>query len=160
MSIRPNPKPAPRASKARTPIPRKRTRARAYKTPRCTFGKGRCKRPQAVFVGQNGFCKSHARQEADRCWSEEVRSKGKCEAKGWAPTWIGAPPVQCGGPLQAAHGFPRTYAATRLIPLNGFALCAGHHRWFTTKPLHWTQFMIERLGTEPYEELRRLALSR
>jgi hypothetical protein len=98
----------------------------------------------------------------------EVRARGSCEAAGWTgivvarATALGPEKVitfACGGALQAAHGFPRTYAPTRHVLLNGFALCAGHHRWFTTKPLHWTQFMIEKLGELPYEELRRLALS-
>lgn len=137
----------------RTPLRRKRSRPRAYKTPRCSYGAGRCKRPAAI----DGMCASHRKQHFDHEWSLAVRERGSCEAAGWAVD--GESPVTCGGGLQAAHGFPRTYMGTRWVVLNGFCLCAGHHRWFTTKPLHWTEFMLERLGSEPYEELRRLALS-
>lgn len=161
------------------PKPAPRKKVRRWKTPRCTFGKGRCKRPQAV----DSMCRSHARQEADRLWSLEIRSKGECEAKGWwvnekatdfsvtssgrlsstTPTYESPrqdTTVRCGGVLQAAHGFPRTYGRTRWVPLNGFCICAGHHRWFTSHHLEWTQFMIERLGETVYEEMRQLALSR
>lgn len=92
------------------------------------------------------------RNKADALWSQVVRAKGKCEAEGIS--------AQCGGVLQAAHGFPRTYYGTRWTVLNGFCICAGHHRWFTSHPLEWTAFMIERLGELPYEELRRMALTK
>jgi hypothetical protein len=103
-------------------------------------------------------------------WSLEVRAKGECEAREFRTKLLGLDAlrgiesvytarIQCGGVLQAAHGFPRTYPRTRHVLLNGFCICAGHHRWFTSHPLEWTQFMIEKLGELPYEELRRLALS-
>lgn len=90
------------------------------------------------------------RRKADALWSELVRRRGVCEAAGVAG-------VQCGGVLQAAHGFPRTYYPTRWTPLNGFCICAGHHRWYTSHPIEWLSFMNERLGKLPLEELSRIA---
>lgn len=126
---------------------RKPKSKRNWKFPRCVI-RG-CVRPQMI----DERCRSHAKQWLDRQWSLEVRKPGECEARGVAG-------VQCGGVLQAAHGFPRTYAKTRHVLLNGFCICAGHHRWFTTKPLHWTEFMKERLGESVYENLRLMALGR
>src|SRR5436190_20985059 len=117
---------------------RRRAKPRRFKTPRCVV-RG-CKRPQMM----DERCRSHAKAEADKMWCAEVRAKGECEARGMFG-------VKCGGALQAAHGFPRTYLRTRHIMLNGFALCAGHHRWFTSYPIQWTAFMQERLGTTVYE---------
>jgi hypothetical protein len=90
------------------------------------------------------------KRKADALWSELVRRRGACEAAGIAG-------VQCGGVLQAAHGFPRTYYPTRWTPLNGFCICAGHHRWYTSHPIDWLEFMHVRLGEFPLEELKRLA---
>lgn len=140
--IRQNPKPAPKK------------KVRRWKTPRCTFGKGRCKRPQVVFVGQNAWCRSHARQEQDRMWSEEVRVKGDCELSRYHYDRF-----PCGGVLQAAHGFSRRYLGIRHNPLNGFCICAASHRYWGMRPLEWDNILRTEWGETVYEELRRLALS-
>lgn len=133
----------------RTAIAKKRLVPR---TRRCVCGvRTSEKRCEACGLRRGGK-RTTLRKRADALWSEIVRSRGACEAAGLTS-------VRCGGVLQAAHGFPRTYYATRWVVLNGFCICAGHHRWFTSKPIEWTVFMLERLGQHPFEELRRIALA-
>lgn len=135
---------------ARAPLTRTRRKPKSqrhFKTPRCVV-RG-CVRPQMA----DERCRSHAKQWLDQQWSLQVRVKGECEALGIAG-------VNCGGVLQAAHGFPRTYLKTRHVLLNGFCICAGHHRWFTSHPLEWTQFMQDQLGDLVYENLRLMALGK
>lgn len=122
----------------------------------CT--EGRCHRLRRALMR----CATHAVRELDSLWSRLVRAKGRCEARGWITderAYNGDLGVKCGGMIQAAHGFSRTYGGTRWVLLNGFALCAGHHRWFTSHSLEWTQFMIDKLGPLPYEELRHVAMA-
>lgn len=98
------------------------------------------------------YCLSHAKQEADRLWAAKVKADGLCELQG-------VDGVRCGGSLQAAHGFSRRYLGTRYVLLNGWALCAGHHRYYTSAPLQWDALMQLRLGPTVYEELRQKALA-
>lgn len=90
----------------------------------------------------------------DKLWSLIVRSKGYCEVRQWFPH-------VCKGPLQAMHGIPRTYKATRWNLLNGFAGCAGAHLYLTWRPEEWSRYLVKAWGPEAFEELwvtaRRLA---
>jgi hypothetical protein len=142
------------------PKPRKRTKKIPLwkRKPENYCTEVRCHRPRRALMR----CATHAVRELDSLWARLVRAKSRCEAVGWffkSDKWNGRLTTQCGGNLQAAHGFSRRYGATRWNLLNGFALCAGHHRWFTSSPLEWEVFMRERLGELIYEEMRRLALS-
>ena len=152
----------------KTPL-RKRPTKRRTRTPRCS--KRGCKRAAEVmiapldrrsdgvltatlenFEAAKGLCRSHSKQEADRLWATNVKAAGACEM-------AGVDKVRCGGPLQAAHGLSRRYLGTRYLPLNGFALCAGHHRYYGVHPLEWDALLNLRWGPTVYEELRRLALN-
>lgn len=122
----------------RFPKPEKRVKARkAIK---------RGKRPRRRRAGTPAAIS----RECDRLWSKIVRSRYTCEAaKGSF--------LDCAGQLQAAHGFSRRYRNTRWLPINGFALCAGHHVWFTYDPLGWDDWLRAAWGQKVYDELRRLA---
>ena len=85
-------------------------------------------------------------READRLWSLLVRARGASEISGDTKN------------LQGAHGFPRTYRATRWLLINGFALTQSEHVFYTYRPLQWDQFLRERWGQPVYDELRRIAL--
>ena len=49
----------------------------------------------------------------------------------------------CGSPkhLDAAHIFPRRYAATRYDPTNGVTLCRIHHEYFHQHPREFQVFV-------------------
>lgn len=84
----------------------------------------------------------------DRCdivFSKLVRRNGVC--------------VHCGSTanLECAHGFGRSYRATRWDLRNGFCLCHGDHRWFTEHPLEWDTWL--RLRMADYDDVRLLAVS-
>lgn len=89
---------------------------------------------------------------ADQLFSKLIRSRGSCAAlgEGYGP---------CAGPLQCAHGFSRSYHATRYDERNAWALCLGHHKMFTHRPLQWDEFMRWELGQARYVELRKKALT-
>ncbi len=95
--------------------------------------------------------KPSALKEADRLFSLIVRSRGVCEAAGTAP--------DCKGVLQCCHGFTRGYMSTRWDERHSFCMCAGHHKYFTHKPLQWDEWRREQWGDDLYRELRTLALS-
>lgn len=90
------------------------------------------------------------RLEADRFWSLIVKHRGKCEI-----VW----PHDCKLALQAMHGIPRTYRATRWLPINGFAGCQAAHYYFTKHPEEWTAYLLEAWGAEVFSELWRKARS-
>ena len=68
---------------------------------------------------------------------------------------------RCGGTevLQCAHVISRRYAATRFAPLNAMLLCRSCHMWQTVNPLEGEDWFREQLGSEIFEELRRVALA-
>lgn len=86
--------------------------------------------------------------QADRLCGQIVRARGECQAVG-----------PHAGALQWAHGFSRSYRAVRWDQRNGFALCQGHHFWFTHHPLEWDEWLHVAWGDELYAEMRALALS-
>lgn len=103
----------------------------------------RCNRRQYVAE----LCKTHAKVKADRLFSEHIRRRdGGCVAEG-----------EHAGALQCAHIFSRRYSAIRWDTRNAVALCAGHHTFWTLRPLEWEQWAHERLGMD-YVRLRKLAL--
>ena len=86
-------------------------------------------------------------RKADILFSLAVRSVGRCAALG-----------EHKGPLQCAHGFSRRYRAVRWDSRNAFSLCAGHHLYFTHRPLEWDEWMREAMG-DAYELVRIKALT-
>ena len=105
----------------------------------------RCKRRPKV----DGLCGTHAVAEADRLFSLQVRAVGYCEND----------TDRHNGNLQCAHGFSRSYKATRWDRRNGFCLCAGCHVFYTHHPIEWAEWMLDRLGDRTLKELRELALT-
>jgi hypothetical protein len=90
------------------------------------------------------------RRMANDLWSKVVTSRpGGCEC----------PRPEHNGPFQGAHGFgKKSYPAVRHLPINGWKLASGCHRFYTDHPIEWDEFMRQQLGPLAYEELRRLAL--
>jgi hypothetical protein len=170
------PAPAPRRRIARTaPVARKSAPARTKRKlmPRCKGCGHRAKdhpRMEACGGGYPGpicFCQKYApargiRQKrrtpaaalklrCDELWSKLVKapsrlSVGGCEVRRF---WSHA----CGGELQAMHGIPRTFAATRLLPINGFAGCRDIHKFFTDRPELWSSVLLDAWGEPTFREL-------
>lgn len=88
--------------------------------------------------------KSSQKKKADKLFSELVRSVGYCQAEGKAKE------CKCGGGLQCAHLITRWNLRLRWDEKNALALCAGHHRFFTHRPLEWAEFLL-RYFPERYE---------
>lgn len=137
-----DPKPAPRAPKARKPIARKRSKPRTMKIPCTTRG---CKRVPSAGL----MCLTHAKRKADELWGRAVRT-GRCELLDF--------PHRCGGVIQACHGFSRGYMGTRYLLENGFSGCAAMNFIAEVRPLEWDEYLRDRWGDEKYERLRALAL--
>jgi hypothetical protein len=88
-------------------------------------------------------------EECDTLFSKVIRSRGTCESGRMS---------EHNGSLQCAHGFSRSYRATRWIEEQCFALCSGCHTYYTHRPIEWDDWMRARLG-ERYEPIRVLALT-
>lgn len=89
------------------------------------------------------------KREADRLWSLIVRARPGCESPR---------PHVCRGVYQGAHGFGRSYWNTRWLPINGFKLCQGEHKYFTHHYVEWRLYLVDAWGQPDYDELERLAL--
>jgi hypothetical protein len=104
------------------------------------------KRKTRIRKKRKGKRASIAR-ECDRLWSLIVRSRGASEISGQTSN------------LQGAHGFSRSYKATRWLPINGFALTQSEHVYYTWRPLEWDSLLRERWGQPVYDELRAIAIA-
>lgn len=93
--------------------------------------------------------KSAQRKSCDAAFSLWVRSIGVCEAAGEGNG--------CKGNLQCAHVLTRGYSAIRWFPGNALSLCAGHHVFYTHRPVSWEEFIVAKLGQAHWDELRVLA---
>jgi hypothetical protein len=91
--------------------------------------------------------KRATRDQCDTVWGRIIRAPGVC--------------CNCGSTevIQAAHGFSRSYAATRHDLRNGFPLCRADHVYYTHRPLEWADWLIEKWGPDLFAELRALALT-
>lgn len=87
--------------------------------------------------------------KADILFSKWVRREGKCEKCGR---------TNCR--LEAAHIFSRRYISTRYEPLNCLSLCSADHRWAHNEPVEFVEWIREYLGSDVYDELRRIAKTR
>jgi hypothetical protein len=88
-------------------------------------------------------------KQADDLFSKIVRDRdGVCQAREVSP---------CKGNLQCAHIISRSYKTIRTDLRNAVALCAGHHTYFTHRPLEWEDWVRESYGTL-WDELREAAL--
>ena len=93
--------------------------------------------------------KSAQRKSCDVAFSLWVRSIGVCEAAGEGNG--------CKGNLQCAHILTRGYSTIRWLPANALSLCAGHHIFFTHRPIAWTDFVIAKLGQSVGDERQRMS---
>lgn len=91
------------------------------------------------------------KSEADKLFSEIVRSLGYCEAKNWGD-------ISCSDEFHAAHIFTRKRTATRCDFKNAFCLCFNHHRRFHDRPKEFNKF-IESSWAQPfYHQTQRKSL--
>lgn len=74
--------------------------------------------------------------KADQLWREVVKAGGQCEA-------AGKDGYRCGGSIEACHIEGRKNHTLRFARLNGIAMCAGHHRLYTSRPAAWALFVAE-----------------
>lgn len=119
--------------------PLKPIRAKPRKVPLFTCSTKGCNLPPRFF----SWCAKHAKLEADKLFSKYVRARDRyCQMCGTAFD------------LQSAHIFSRGYFATRWDPANAVALCSGHHKEFTHRPIEWDDWCIERMGRETWDALR------
>lgn len=125
----------------RSPLKKKRSTPRRRGITCLTLG---CKRRPATA----GLCKTHATSKADKLVGNFVKGRDRgCVAAG-----------KHAGPLQWAHVVSRRYRAVRWDPTNAVTLCAGHHMYFTPRPLEWDAWVIARIGADAYSALKRRAL--
>lgn len=97
----------------------------------------------------------------DRRWSEAVKAKGPCVARGVSfvlkekhgERRITHTSDCCLGLIDPAHVMSRTFPATRHEVANGVPLCRAAHDWFGVRPLAWTAFCRQLLGNEEYDRL-------
>jgi len=90
--------------------------------------------------------KTQLLKKCDATFSKIIRSRGCCEICGSTEA------------LQCAHGFSRRYRATRYEAQQCWCLCRGCHYRFTVRPLHWDEWMRERMGPDLYHDMRIEAL--
>jgi len=101
-----------------------------------------CREPEVRF-----YCLTHAKREADRLFSLEVRKGGRCEACGATTN------------LQCSHFISRRYLGVRYVRLNAECLCFRCHKRLTERPLEAEERGRRVLGSAVYDELRRTALT-
>lgn len=84
---------------------------------------------------------------ADSLWSQVVHARPeRCEIQQYHPH-------NCVGGFQAMHGIPRTYQATRYLPINGFKGCAFIHKRYTERPEEWSWVTLKAWGGPVFLEL-------
>jgi len=86
-------------------------------------------------------------KQCDAVFGRIVRAPGIC--------------MNCGSTevIQCAHGFSRSYRATRWDRRNGFNLCRKCHMHYTHRPLEWDAWLRRLWGDRLYDEMRALALT-
>lgn len=89
---------------------------------------------------------------ADKLCGELVRSRGFCQIKKYYPT------ISCKGNLQWMHIFSRSYYQIRWTLNNAFCGCAAHHMYFTNHPIQWENCVLDIIGENNYQLLRKMAL--
>ena len=93
-----------------------------------------------------------AKAKADRLFSEIIRSRGYCEAKGWDNR-------KCSNQLQTAHICSRRSSATRTDLRNAFCLCFAHHRYFTDYPRQFSRFITTTWAQDYYDDVYQRAIT-
>jgi len=85
--------------------------------------------------------------EADRLFSQLIRSRGYCERCGK------------GGRLETSHIYSRRYASVRCDPLNAVCMCSSCHRWWHDKPVDAVSWLHETYSVQHLRLLRDRAQS-
>ncbi len=89
-------------------------------------------------------------------WAQWVKRGQRCEFLGTIQN--GKVHTQCGGPLQAMHGFgKKAYPAVRYAAWNGFCGCAAVHSYYTWRSPEWENFLRSKWGEELYQSRLREA---
>jgi hypothetical protein len=89
--------------------------------------------------------------KADDLWTAIVHARPEsCEVQRFYPH-------ACAYGAQAMHGVPRTFAATRHMPINGFKGCAFIHKFFTDRPELWSAVLLDAWGPETFREVWAIA---
>lgn len=89
-----------------------------------------------------------ARDNCDYLWSQIIKIANPF-------CWFD----NCGRPsVEACHVHSRRFDATRWNVNNGMGGCKEHHRWETDNPKDAKPLVIEFIGAEMYEELRKKTL--
>lgn len=106
-----------------------------------------------------GFCKGHAKKEADSIFGASVRGRaGGC--LGTDPKfWHGAQ-FECKGPYACCHLIRRGYLATRWLPENAVKMCASHHKWFDDNGIERRKMIKRFLGAALLRKLEAKAEGR
>jgi hypothetical protein len=84
-------------------------------------------------------------------WARWIKRNEKCE-------FIGQPVgsrmhLQCGGGLQAMHGFgKKAYPGVRYAVWNGFSGCGAVHAYYSWRPPEWENYLRSRWGEELYQQ--------
>lgn len=88
--------------------------------------------------------KTLTKKDCDKLWSKIIRDRDK------------SCPICGKKPVQAHHIFSRVYNGTRWNLDNGIGLCYYHHiYWAHQKYEEFRRFIVEKLGEEKFEELRK-----
>ncbi len=110
-------------------------------------------------------------RQCDAVFSKLVRSVGRCEAWDYEPpepSLVSAvfpldmpefQKVECRGSLQCAHIISRRYRGTRWLRENALCLCAAHHTYWTFRPLEFERFLLDTIGPDALDALKRKALA-
>ena len=102
------------------------------------------------------------RNKADVLYSKHIRAVGYCEAQGHE---MANGDTACSPKLECAHILTRSYAWTRTFMdedgnRNAVCLCSKHHRWFTANPVEWGKWVIDNIGADVYDVVRRRSQQR
>lgn len=131
------------------PLPRKRAKARKWKSPRCIGIVGtstRCHKPQE----QIGRCVPHAKKYLDGLFTDVVVT-GRCEID---HDLLG---IRCSGDAETLHGLDRDELGVRWDVRNGFSGCSGANKWGHVHKRRWYVYVEKVRGAAVYADLTRRA---
>ena len=151
--MNPQPKPAPRPKRVRTPIRRKRSTPRRLKNRCADDVHTRCRKS----IVRLSRCGEHSDEYLLRL-RRLIVVKDRCELADWH-AMTNTVCTESDG-LQDNHGIDRGYKRGNLRwdPSNGFSGCAGANATAHYRPLEWREFLRLRWGADIYELRVQIAL--
>lgn len=111
------------------------------------------KKPRKRMRSVTALPKGKIRTKLDKMVGAIIRSKGICENPRCISVRNNKLPI-----LQWAHIISRRYLNTRWDLDNAFCLCHACHFFFTSHPVEWENFVVEKIGEERYSDLKVRAL--